>query len=507
MEGLIEVVSALKRRRLLVVGDVILDRYQWGKVERISPEAPIPVMKIEQLEEHPGGAGCVAVDAAALGGDVVVASVVGDDEEGRRLTRLFQEARIEAELVVEHSRPTTVKTRMVGYVQSAQRATQHIMRVDRETTRAINETTARTLLERIKSLLDECDIVLVSDYAKGLLSKPFLKELIDNCRRKGKMILVDPRRSEDYSLYHGATGITPNRYEAALSTGENCADFEGVNAAGRKLVNDLALDFCLITLDRDGIYIVRAEGEATHLATRARAVYDVSGAGDMVLATVGFVLANGFPLEIAAELANLTAGIEVTKVGAVPVHWDEVLAELSQKLVPAHKKIKTAKEMSQTLRRLKSDGKVIVFTNGCFDILHPGHVRLLEFAKEQGDILVVGLNSDRSVREIKGEGRPINDEKSRALMLAALAAVDFVVLFDEPTPQKIIETLRPDVLVKGEDWREKGVVGREFVESYGGRVVLAPLLKGYSTSSIIKKLELLEGKHGKEAEERRAGSD
>jgi len=202
LEGLIEVVSALKRRRLLVVGDVILDRYQWGKVERISPEAPIPVMKIEQLEEHPGGAGCVAVDAAALGGDVVVASVVGDDEEGRRLTRLFQEARIQAELVVEHSRPTTVKTRMVGYVQSAQRATQHIMRVDRETTRAINETTARTLLERIKSLLDECDIVLVSDYAKGLLSKPFLKELIDNCRRKGKMILVDPRRSEDYSLHN-----------------------------------------------------------------------------------------------------------------------------------------------------------------------------------------------------------------------------------------------------------------------------------------------------------------
>jgi len=502
LEGLIEVVSALKRKRLLVVGDVILDRYQWGKVERVSPEAPIPVMKIEQVEEHPGGAGCVAVDAAALGGNVVVASVVGDDEEGKRLTRLFQEAGIEAELVVEHSRPTTVKTRMVGYVQSAQRATQHIMRVDRETTRAMDETTAKTLLERIKSLLDGCDIVLVSDYAKGLLSKPFLKELIDNCRRKGKMVLVDPRRSEDYSLYHGATGITPNRYEAALVTGENCAEFEGVSAAGRKLLNDLALDFCLITLDRDGIYIVRAEGEGTHLATRARAVYDVSGAGDMVLATVGFVLANGFPLETAAELANLTAGIEVTKVGAVPVHWDEVVAELSQKLVPAHKKVKTAKEMTQTLRRLKSDGKVVVFTNGCFDILHPGHVRLLEFAKEQGDVLVVGLNSDKSVREIKGEGRPINDEKSRALMLAALAAVDFVVLFDEPTPQKIIETMRPDVLVKGEDWREKGVVGREFVESYGGRVVLAPLVKGYSTSALIKKLELLEERDGKERAEK-----
>ena len=502
MEGLIEVVSALKRKRLLVVGDVILDRYQWGKVERVSPEAPIPVMKMEQVEEHPGGAGCVAVDATALGGDVVVASVVGDDAEGKRLIRLFEDAGIETEMVVERSRPTTVKTRMVGYVQSAQRATQHIMRVDRETARPINETTAKTLLERIKSLLQGCDIVLVSDYAKGLLSKPFLKELIDNCRRQGKLVLVDPRRSKDYSLYHGATGITPNRYEAALATGENCAEFEGVDAAGRKLIKNLALDFCLITLDRDGIYIVRAEGEGTHLATRARAVYDVSGAGDMVLATVGFVLANGFPLETAAELANLTAGIEVTKVGAVPVHWDEVVAELSQKFVPAHKKVKNTKEMTQTLRRLKSDGKVVVFTNGCFDILHPGHVRLLEFAKEQGDVLVVGLNSDRSVREIKGEGRPINDEKSRALMLAALAAVDFVVLFDEPTPQKIIEALRPDVLVKGEDWREKGVVGREFVESYGGRVVLAPLVRGYSTSALIKKLELLEERDGKKREEK-----
>jgi len=490
MKGMEDLVRSLTKKRVAVLGEIMLDRYLWGSVERISPEAPIPVMRLDETEERLGGAGCVVNNLLVFGADVMPISVIGDDSQGKQLLSLLErKGAIVEHLFVESGRPTIVKTRMIGYVQSAHRAMQHILRLDEESVRRISKEAEDRLIRSIEAALKWCDIMLVSDYNKGMLSRNVLSAVIEGARGVGKMVLIDPRRSNDYSIYKGATAMTPNRYEASLATGEDCSDFSGLARAASKLLRGLSLSFCIITIDKDGQFLMRADGSTAHFPTRARAVYDVTGAGDMVLASLGLVLAHNYPVEAAIEFSNIAAGIKVTKVGAASVTKEEILEELHFRTPASYEKIKKQDELVELLRREKANGKVVVFTNGCFDLLHPGHIRTLEFAKEQGDVLVVGLNSDSSIRRLKGEGRPINSEDDRARVLAALSSVDYVVIFDEDNPEDIIRKVRPDVLVKGEDWQTKGVVGKEFVESYGGRCVLAPMLRGYSTSGIIGKIE------------------
>lgn len=490
MVELVDIVRSLGRKRIVVVGEIMLDRYLWGEVERVSPEAPIPVMKLTETEERLGGAGCVINNIRTFGSEAVPISVIGADTAGKKVLDILKKESVPTDyILVLEDRPTTVKSRMVGYVQTAHRATQHIMRMDEESTTPIHREIEEKLCGFVTDVVGECNIMLVSDYNKGLLTDRILSFLIDSGRRYGKMVIIDPRRCEDYSIYEGATAVTPNRYEASLATGEDCSTFGGLSRAAKKMLKELSLNFCLITIDKEGQFLMRSDGSCEHFPTRARAVYDVSGAGDMVLSSLGVVLAHNYPVEAAVEFANIAAGIEVTKIGAVSVTKEEMLEEMLAHKPSSSEKLKDIERLLESLRRERAEGKVIVFTNGCFDIIHPGHIRLLEFAKEQGDVLVVGLNSDKSVRTIKGKNRPINSEEDRAKVLASMEAVDYIVLFDEETPAAIIERIRPDVLVKGEDWREKGVVGREFVESYGGRCVLAPMLKGYSTTRIMEKVK------------------
>ena len=494
-EKLLRLIETLGNPRILVIGELILDRYIWGEVERISPEAPIPVLHVTSREERLGGAGCVMNNLATLGARVACCSVLGSDENGEAVARKLEKAGIDtAGLRIEQGRETIVKTRMVGFVQSANRAAQHIMRVDEEKITPPNDDTHVELLSYLRGNCADFDAILISDYDKGLINAELVKAVLQTVSKRGVPVVVDPRRTKDFSLYHGVTVLTPNRYEAAMATGMECNSLEGCKRAGEKLLKEISAKEIAITIDKDGIFLCSSGGECSHFAIHARNVYDVSGAGDMVLSAFGLALAAGATAKEAARLANVASGVEVTKLGAAPVSVHELYEAISAEHIDPEDKLRKRSEIRAIADAHRSAGETVVFTNGCFDILHPGHISYLQFARSKGDVLVVGLNSDASVRAIKGEGRPVMDEKARTAVLGALEPVTHIVLFDEETPGELIEEVRPDVLVKGEDWREKGVVGREFVESYGGRVVLAKLLGDYSTTSLIDRIMHLGGK-------------
>jgi D-beta-D-heptose 7-phosphate kinase/D-beta-D-heptose 1-phosphate adenosyltransferase len=493
-EKLLRLIETLASPRLLVVGELILDRYIWGEVERVSPEAPIPVLRVSSREERLGGAGCVINNLVTLGARVACCSVLGSDRSGETIAGMLEKSGVDTEgLQIEPGRETPTKTRMIGFVQSANRAAQHIMRMDEEAVHPLGKEIETRLLAYLRERSSDFDAVLISDYGKGLVSAELVSAVVQAAAQRGVPVVVDPRRSEDLSLYRGVTAITPNRYEAAMASGIGCDSFEGLEKAGRKLLEELEVKEVAITIDKEGIFLCRSGGECAHFGVRARSVYDVTGAGDMVLAAFGLALSAGAPVEDAVALANIAAGVEVTKLGAASVSKHELFEAVSSDHMSPESKLRKRSEIRAIAGAHRSAGEVVVFTNGCFDILHPGHVSYLQFARSQGDVLIVGLNSDKSVRDIKGEGRPVVDEGGRAALLGALESVTHIVLFDEPTPKEIVEEVRPDVLVKGEDWAEKGVVGREFVESYGGRVVLAAILEGYSTSAIINRIRKLEG--------------
>ncbi|HZP46484.1 MAG TPA: bifunctional heptose 7-phosphate kinase/heptose 1-phosphate adenyltransferase [Candidatus Binataceae bacterium] len=475
--------------RIVVAGEVILDRYVSGEVARVSPEAPIPVLRVQRREEKPGNAGFVMANLRALGARPVALSVVGNDRNGLKLREIFTDLGIDTRgLITDPNRTTIVKERMLGSVQSANRATQQLLRVDEEDAHPLTGASARILRSRIDRVLRTADAVLVCDINKGLLTPDLLRYLIDAARARSVPVIVDPRLSDDYTIYRGATAITPNRYETELATGMRLVDREAWGRASAKLLDDLDLKACLITLDRDGMYLAERDGARTYIPTAPRDVYDVTGAGDVVLTFFGFLTAAGMGFPAAAAIANLAAGIEVGHMGTEIISRDD----LARAMQPVHRsyeaKILSIKELQATLARERRAGRSIVFTNGCFDLLHAGHLQILSFARAQGDVLVVGLNSDRSVREIKGPERPVYNASDRAHLLAALEMVNYVVVFDEPRAERIIRQVRPDVLIKGEDWRGKTVDGQEFVERHGGRVVLAPLLPGHSTSSTIARL-------------------
>ncbi len=487
--NLVHILSNIGKPNILLIGDFMLDKYVWGEVKRISQEAPIPVLNVTSEENRPGGAGSVANNLAHLGANVCCFGVIGSDNEGKRLIDDLNDLGVETDGIVQDpDRPTTVKTRMMGHLQSAGRGIQQLLRIDYEKTDHIEENKQDGIIKKIESKAKYVDIILVSDMNKGVLSKKLMEAVIRIGNDHDVPVIVDPRLTNDYTIYKGATAVTPNRFETKLSTGINIIDAESMKSAGNKLLEKFLFEYVVITADKDGMFLCNRNGGNVLIPTVPKDVYDVSGAGDMVLSVFGFVVGSGNSLENAAMIANVAAGIEVGKIGAVPISKSEILSELLGGPNPLYTKIKVLDELEDALNKHRKNKQKIVFTNGCFDILHIGHIEYLKFSRQQGDVLVIGLNTDRSVREQKGEKRPFVSEDERARLISALEDVDYVIMFDELTPDELIKRVKPDVLVKGEDWREKGVVGREFVESYGGKVVLAPFVNDVSTTDIVSRI-------------------
>ncbi len=487
--------------RILVAGDVILDEYVWGEVSRISPEAPVPVLAGRLRELKAGGAGSVVENLAVLGARVEICGLVGADDAGARLSAVLRERGMNAAGLIEsEDRPTIRKTRMIAYVQQANRAQQQVLRVDWEEVRPPSERERARLTAFLAEYFREAPpaAVLVSDYEKGLLDEALLAAIIAHARAARVPVLVDPGRSVRYDRYRGATLVCPNRFEAEQATGVSMRPgAENYLEAGRRLVRDLDVRYAALTLDSEGIYLVqrtaRGEIEGRHFPTQVRSITDVAGAGDMVLSMLGIALAAGWSIEEAAEVANVAAGIEVSKVGVTPVERWEIGQALSAAGTGVRSKLATLAELQRIRERARAGNKRVVFANGCFDLLHAGHLALIEHARAAGDLLIIGLNSDASVRRLKGAGRPIHGEMERARILSAIAAIDHIVLFDEDTPMRLIAALTPDMLVKGEDYRGQEVVGRAEVERGGGRVILVPLVPEISTSAILDRIRK---KHG-----------
>ncbi len=486
--SLITIVENLPRSRVMLVGDLMVDEYIYGNAERLSPEAPVPVVQEKRRERRAGGAGNVAGDLAVLGAEVLCVSIRGDDKHGDMLVDMLRDMGVHTQgVMVQKDRPTTSKVRLVGLAQH--RHPQQMLRLDCEDTSPISAEMTAQLLAYVRQNIAGCDVILFEDYNKGLMTPELCQSIIELARQYHKRVLVDPAPISNYGKYRGATTITPNRTEAEKATGLKLAD--NTNAApelARALLDQLELETCVLTLDRHGMYLLEGDTSRGLLhATKPRNVYDVTGAGDMVLAMLAVALAGGANWSQAVDLANIAGGLEVERFGCVPIKREEIIAELCAEDRQEPSKIQNVKDLAAILERHRKAGKKIVFTNGCFDILHAGHTQYLSFSRKQGDLLVVGVNSDDSIRRLKGPSRPVNCQDDRMAVLAALWAVDYVVMFDDDTPHDLINALLPDVLIKGEDYAGKEVVGRDIVEARGGKVVLAPFLKGRSTSEIIKK--------------------
>ncbi len=485
-KDLLKAVTNFGSQRVLLVGDFVLDSYVYGDALRISPEAPVQVLTVVERRYSCGGAASVAADVAALGGRCFCIGVLGCDSNAELLRKLLEETGADTSGLIEVSdRPTTSKQRLIGLAQHRHR--QQLLRIDEENAAVLNQQTADGILKLYNEQLDAADVVCLQDYDKGVLSDDLCRGLIRQANAKGKTVFVDPAQAGDYSKYEGAAVITPNRREASGAVGFDIETIDDAAKAAGLLAEKFNIAAVVITLDKEGAYL-RTPDAGEHVPTIPRSVYDVTGAGDMVLATLAVSVAAGCDYMTAVQLANIAGGIEVEKFGVATVTVDEIVNEL----VATHRgktgKIQDIETLQRELQYHRYQKENIVFTNGCFDVLHRGHIEYLRFCKAQGDIVVLGLNSDASVRQIKGPDRPINNQHDRAAVLAAMETVDYIVVFDEPTPIDLIEKVKPDVLVKGADWAEKGVVGTEFVESYGGKVALAPLVEGKSSTGTIEKM-------------------
>ncbi|HEY0832340.1 MAG TPA: D-glycero-beta-D-manno-heptose-7-phosphate kinase [Azospirillum sp.] len=482
MSDLARHIDSLSSARVLCVGDVMLDRFVYGAVDRVSPEAPIPVLRIERESAMLGGAGNVAANVKALGAACRFVSVIGDDSAGAELRRLVaSELGGDGGVVSQPGRQTTVKTRFIA-------GRQQLLRADAETVAPIAAEAANLVSATVRDALFDVGAVILSDYGKGVLTDKLLGRVIAVARTAGLPVVVDPKGS-DYRRYKGASIVTPNRKELMEATGMPADSDDEVAAACRRIIDTCGIDAVLATRSERGMSVVTRDGTVAHLPAEAREVFDVSGAGDTVVATLTAALSAGVPLEDAARLANLAAGIVVGKVGTAVVRAPELLEALhTQEWRHGEAKVATREQAVECAARWRLRGKRVGFTNGCFDLLHPGHVSLLAQAKAACDVLVVGLNSDESVQRLKGPTRPVQSETARATVLASLASVDLVVVFGEDTPEQLITALRPDVLVKGADYTVATVVGADFVQSYGGKVVLADLVAGQSTTNTIKRM-------------------
>jgi len=482
---LLDALDALGSPKILVIGDFILDHYTWGNAEGISQEAPVILLRANREEQKLGGAGNVCQILHSLGADVQCAGAIGKDEAGASVRTMLEDRAIDCQmLLTDSTRITTTKQRFMGL--AANKHPHQILRVDNERRENISHEVEKQLINCISNRLSDFDVILFSDYAKGLVTPSLLRAIIDEAKRLRIPVIVDPVRTRDYRLYHGATLITPNRAEAIEATGLSIEKPSDAFQAGRKLCEIANLEMAVVTLDSDGMVLANATGEAELFSTNPRVVYDITGAGDVVLATIGICIAAGCSAQIAARLANLAAGISVEQIGCSIVYRHDLRSRLLTQQRPLEMKLRDLGQLVHIAKKARYKGQKVVFTNGCFDLLHVGHISYLHEAAASGDLLVVGLNSDQSVAQLKGPNRPLIQETDRAAILSALECVNFVTIFDAPDPLNVIDAIRPDVLVKGGDYSLDEVVGRDLVESYGGIVVIAPLVEGVSTTHILK---------------------
>jgi D-beta-D-heptose 7-phosphate kinase/D-beta-D-heptose 1-phosphate adenosyltransferase len=471
-----------KTPRILVIGDLMIDHYLWGGCERISPEAPVQVVDIAKETTVLGGAGNVISNLSALGANICVAGVVGDDEIALELLGMLSVLGVSTEgIVSQEQRKTSKKSRIIA-------SNQQIIRYDRESKETIAVESEAKIIQYAKSVMESCDAVVLSDYGKGVVTNDVAKGIIDIARSMGKKVLVDPK-GRDYTKYHGAYMLTPNKKEAQEATGILINNDESLKNALEHLKSSCDLGCSMITLSEDGIAI--DDGTVRRFPTVAREVFDVTGAGDTVIASLSYALSVGMSIDDASRFANKAAAVVVGKIGSATVTLDEIAeyeATLHQSDSRNH--LKSPEQIMEIVKKLKAKKKRIVFTNGCFDILHVGHVKYLQEAKSYGDILIVGLNTDASVRLLKGPTRPVNNEDDRAYILGALEAVDYVVLFGDETPRELIKSIAPDILVKGGDYEGKSVVGTEFA----GELRLVQFVDGKSTTAMIEKINNSKGK-------------
>lgn len=476
-------IPGFRNRTVLVLGDVMLDRYVSGEVSRISPEAPIPVLRVTGSHATLGGAANVAHNVAALGARAILVGVIGTDDPGGEIERLVMTAgaNIDARLFATPRRPTTIKTRFI-------RGSHQLLRVDDETVDPLDDDSAREVTQRFEQAITECDIVVLSDYAKGVLCDRVLQRVINISRAARRPVIADPKRTS-FHAYRNVTVLTPNAHEVSLATGVDSSDDDGAERAARIALDSASCEAVLVTRSENGLTLVRRGMPALHLPTRVQQVSDVSGAGDTFVATLAAAFACDGDLVKATRLANIAAGISVSRPRTAVVSGRDLAEELRRRtLIATEEKIMACEAALQQIAEWRRHDLRIGFTNGCFDLIHPGHVHLLAQARAACDRLVVALNTDASVRRLKGPERPIQQETARATVLSSLASVDLVILFAEDTPLALVEAIRPDVLVKGADYSRNQVVGADIVGRNGGKVLLVDLLAGEATTATIERV-------------------
>jgi len=471
----------MKKPNILVIGDLMIDHYLWGSTNRISPEAPVQVVDVKKETTVLGGAGNVVNNLVSLGADVMVISVVGEDPVSTELTQMLEDINVRHYLICDENRKTTKKSRIIA-------SAQQIIRYDQESKEDISPESEALITMGLLNIISQFDVILVSDYGKGVITDSLMSKIIFCASGIDTKVLVDPK-GEDYSKYIGSYLLTPNKKEAQEATNIDICDDASLKIALKKLHNTACLQVPMITLSEDGIAILDENDNVIIKPTVAREVFDVTGAGDTVLASLGYCLAKGDNIVEAMEFSNLAAGVVVGKIGSATATIEEIeeyKSSLHKSSIESH--IKTFEEIEQTVTRLKKQNKKIVFTNGCFDILHKGHVQYLDKAKSFGDVLILGLNSDASVSALKGPNRPINNEDDRGYILAALESVDYVVKFTDDTPLSLIEIVQPDILVKGGDYEGKKIVGSEIAKE----LKLVQFVDGKSTTKTIEKIQACE---------------
>lgn len=483
LQTLTEALSRFVDTPILVVGDLMIDEYIWGHVNRVSPEAPVQIVEGEKEEFTLGGAGNVVKNLVSLEAQVFVTSVVDRGDTGEQIVKELKRLGVETSGIFKNpEKVSSRKTRILSLDNN-----QQILRVDRESVEPISQKDEKNITDFIDSNIERFGAIILSDYSKGVLTQTLIVKIIARAQKKNIPVIVDPKGSK-YEKYRNASIITPNKKEAETVLNLHIEDDQTLHKAGRLLLNRLKTDSILITLGKDGMVLFQKGKKAIQIPAMKKEVYDVTGAGDTVISLLGLGVASGLTLREAIEIANIAAGIVVGKIGTAAVTLQEIIDDVLQHTIYSSNKVLDPAPLAKLVGDRKKSGNTIVFTNGCFDILHMGHTSFLQQARQLGDFLIVGLNSDDSVRRLKGPHRPVVPLRERAAILSSLAGVDYITSFEEDTPLNLINTLKPDILVKGDDYKKNEVVGREIVESYGGRVELIKLVKGVSTTSIIERI-------------------